>query len=110
MTQASSSSHRCCFAQLKKLSAPKSQLQATLALREIAMMPEKLVRPYKMNLQLLEKWEATCNEVNADNFENAKTLVSTTDCAKKVKEITKGMILLKQLTDGVRRNSGLLQG
>ena len=74
------------------------------------MMPENLVRPYKKNLQLLEKWEATCNEVSADNFENAKTLVSTADCAKKVKEITKGMILLKQLTDGVRKNSGLLQG
>ena len=74
------------------------------------MLPENLVRSYQQNILLLEKWETTCNEVNADNFENAKTLVSTADCAKKVKEITKGMILLKQLTDGVRKNSGLLQG
>ena len=96
--------------QLTKLSAAKCQLQATLALREIAMMPDSLVRPYKKNLQILEKWQTTCNEVNADNFENAKTLVSTADCAKKLKKITKGMILLKQVTDGVRKNSGLLQG
>ena len=74
------------------------------------MVPENLVRSYKQNLLLLEKWETTCNEVNANNFENAAALVSTADCAKKIKDITKGMILLKQLTDGVRKNSGLLQG
>ena len=85
-------------------------MQASLALPEIAMMPESFVRPYKKNLQILEKWETTCNEVNADNFENANTLVSTADCAKKLKEIFKGKVFLKQLTDGVRRNSGLLQG
>ena len=74
------------------------------------MVPENLVRSYKQNLLLLEKWETTCNEVNSDNFENAAALVSTADCAKKIKDITKGMILLKQLTDGVQKNSGLLQG
>ena len=51
------------------------------------MMPENLVRSYKQNLLLLEKWETTCNEVNADNFENAAALVSTADCAKKLKDI-----------------------
>ena len=74
------------------------------------MVPENLVRSYKQNLLLLEKWETTCNEVNADNFENAAALVSTADCAKKLKEITKGMILLKQLTDGLKKISSLLQG
>ena len=58
----------------------------------------------------LEKWETTCNEVNAENFENAAALVSTSDIVKKLKEITKGMTLLKQLTDGVKKNSRLLQG
>ena len=74
------------------------------------MVPENLVRSYKQNLLLLEKWETTCNDANAGNFQNAKALVSTDDLAKKLRDITKGMILLKQLTDGVRRNSGLLQG
>ena len=74
------------------------------------MVPENLVRSYKQNLLLLEKWETTCNEVNANNFENAAALVSTADCAKKIKDITKGMILLKQFTDGVKTNSSLLQG
>ena len=96
--------------QLKKLSATKSQLEATLALPEIGMMPDSLVRPYKKNLQILEKWQTTCNEVNSDNFENAAALVSTADCAKKIKDITKGMILLRQFTDGVKTNSTLLQG
>ena len=85
-------------------------MQASLALPEITMVPENLVRSYKQNLLLLEKWETTCNEVNANNFENAAALVSTADCAKKIKDITKGMILLKQFTDGVKTNSTLLQG
>ena len=74
------------------------------------MVPENLVRSYKQNLLPLEKWETTCNEVNANNFENAAALVSTADCAKKIQEITKGMILLKQFTDSVKKNSNLLQG
>ena len=74
------------------------------------MMPDSLVRPYKKNLQILEKWQTTCNEVDSDNFENAAALVSTADCAKKIKDITKGMILLRQFTDGVKTNSTLLQG
>ena len=61
------------------------------------MVPENLVRSYKQNLLLLEKWETTCNEVNADNFE-------------KLNDITKVMFLLKRLTDGVKTKSTLLQG
>ena len=68
------------------------------------MMPENLVRSYKQNLLLLEKWETTCNEVNANNFENAAALVSKADFAKKLNDITKVMILLKRLTDGVKTN------
>ena len=68
------------------------------------MMPENLVRPYKKNLQFFEKWETTCNEVNADNFENAAALVSKADFAKKLNDITKVMILLKRLIDGVKTN------
>ena len=74
------------------------------------MVPENLVRSYKQNLLLLEKWETTCNEVNADNVENAAALVNTADFAKNIKDITKGMILLQQFTDGVKTNSTLLQG
>ena len=46
------------------------------------MLPENLVRPYQPNILLLEEWETTCNEVHADNFENAKALASTDDIAK----------------------------
>ena len=85
-------------------------MQASLALPEITMVPENLVRSYKQNLLLLEKWETTCNEVNANNFENAAALVSKADFAKKLNDITKVMILLKRLTDGVKTKSTMLQG
>ena len=68
------------------------------------MLPGELVRPYQQHRLLLEKWETTCNEVNADNFENAAALVSKADFAKKLNDITKVMILLKRLTDGVKTN------
>ena len=87
-----------------------SDLLLYLRNNQLSVVPESLGRPHEKNILLFEKWETTCNEVNSDNFENAAALVSTADCAKKIKDITKGMILLRQFTDGVKTNSTLLQG
>ena len=56
------------------------------------MLPVNLVRPITQKCLLLEKWENTCKEVHADNFDNAADLPSTPVLAQMLKDISKGML------------------